>query len=131
MSSALVDVDQPADWDRFDVQTTLCDGPRAVLRAMGRLDHATANLLADVLSSHLRAHRRYLRLEVSGLSVAEPDALAVIADVHQRLLSARGTLILTGVTTEFMGTLAEVGLDRQLFTVQPLACDVAAPLIDR
>jgi anti-anti-sigma regulatory factor len=82
---------------RFTVTTTRCDGTRANLQVCGHADRAGAEILEAVLDGHLRAGRRYLRVDVGGTSALDEAALSVLCDVHRRLLAARGTLIITAV----------------------------------
>ena len=124
MSTALQETGQYADNHQLDIITVQSDSTRAILRARGTLDSSNAPLLAEVIAGHVRSRRRFLRLDVSRLSIADADALTVIVEAHQALLAVRGTLILTGVTDPVRSTLAGAGLDRHLFLVQPMACEL-------
>jgi anti-anti-sigma regulatory factor len=119
MSSSLVEVQQNANEGEFDVLTSESDTARANLRARGTLDSSSAPLLAEVIAGHVRARRRFLRLDVANLVIADLDALDILRQAHHFVLRARGTLILTRVTDALRTSLARAGLDRELFIVPP------------
>ena len=81
----------------FDVRTSTCDATRANLTVSGDLDADGAAVLEQVIDGHVRAGRRFLRLEMGGLRTVGDAATVVIARAHEQLLASRGTLILTGV----------------------------------
>jgi len=81
----------------FDVRTASCDANRANLYVSGDLDSDGAVVLAQVIEGHVRAGRRFLRLNLGGVRSLCDAATVVIARAHEQLLATRGTLILTGV----------------------------------
>jgi anti-anti-sigma regulatory factor len=81
----------------FDVRTSTCDATRANLNVSGDLDADGAAVLEQVIEGHVRAGRRFLRLEMGGVRTVGDAATVVIARAHEQLLASRGTLILTGV----------------------------------
>jgi anti-anti-sigma regulatory factor len=81
----------------FDVRTATCDANRAVLYLSGDIGSDGAEVLAQVIEGHVRAGRRYLRLNLGGVRSLSDAATVVIARAHEQLLASRGTLILTGV----------------------------------
>jgi anti-anti-sigma regulatory factor len=81
----------------FDVRTASCDATRAVLYVSGDLGGDGAEVLARVIDGHVRAGRRFLRLNLGGVRSLSDAATVVIARAHERLLASRGTLILIGV----------------------------------
>ncbi len=128
MSSALIDPTTRAGEaasDCFEVRTTAYDRFRAALRVRGGLDAASAPVLAEVIAGHLRARRRFVRLDVLGLRICEPGAARVLLEAHRTLLAARGTLILTGVTRSLHHALEQAGLAQDLFTVPVCAHEEA------
>jgi anti-anti-sigma regulatory factor len=110
--------------ESFEVRTLHSDTYRANLRATGRLDLASAPLLAEVISGHLRNRRRFIRLEVAELHLADAAAVATLERLHRQLLAARGTLILTGVLPAFERVLIAAGVAGELFTLPPPAAEV-------
>jgi len=128
MSSALIDPKTRAGEaasDSFDVHTTAYDRFRAALRVRGGLDAASAPVLAEVIAGHLRARRRFVRLDVLGLQICDPGAARVLLEAHRSLLAERGTLILTGVTRTLHHALEQAGLAQDLFTVPACAHEQA------
>ena len=81
----------------FDVRTSSCDATRANLYVSGDLDSDGAEVLSKVIAGHLRAGRRFLRLNLGGVRSLSDAATVAIARAHEQLLASRGTLILTGV----------------------------------
>jgi ABC-type transporter Mla MlaB component len=67
------------------------------LAATGALNSDAAGVLAAAVNEHVVAHRRYVRLDLSGVTSVDDAAVAVLAEIHSRLLAERGTLILTEV----------------------------------
>jgi anti-anti-sigma factor len=105
----------------FDMLVTASDSARANLTARGRLDSSNAPLFVELIADHLRARRRFLRLDVAELLFADPAALTAIRQAHQLALRARGTLILIRVSDQVRRTFARSGLDTELFIVPDTA----------
>lgn len=127
MSSSLAEVQDHAHEDEFDVLLTHSDRARANLRARGTLDADSAPLLAEIIAGHVRAGRRFIRLDIGCLAFADREALLVVRRAHRLVLDARGTLILTRVTESHRLTFAAGGLERELFIVPLSAHESAAP----
>lgn len=108
----------------FDVRTVRTDATRATLEISGRLDLRSAPLLAEVIDGHLRAGRRYLRLNVAAMTDLDREGADVLVACHDRLLGVRGTLILTGVGDTVERTLRERDLDDRLFLIAPTAAEL-------
>jgi anti-sigma B factor antagonist len=92
------------------------DRTRALVRAVGEWDLANAHALAELLEEHEKAGRRFVRLDVSAVSFFDCTCLEVLVAAHRRLLAARGTLVLTGVTPRLTRLLGLARLDRVLLT---------------
>lgn len=101
--------------------TVDCDDDRAYLRASGHLDLGGADVLRAVVDGHVRAGRRYLRLDVGNVSWFGPLALNVLVATHRQLLDDRGTLVLTGVRPELAEMFALSGAE--LFQIAPTAAE--------
>lgn len=99
----------------MSVETVRFDRARAVIKVLGELDLQTAAPLWAVLESHLAAGRRFLRLDLSGVTFLDATALTGITRVHKELLSRRGTLVITGVRALVSRVLRLTGLDEVLF----------------
>jgi len=110
----------------FDVRTIRTDSTRATLEISGRLDARSAPLLAEVIDGHLRAGRRFLRLNVAAMTDLDRAGADVLVACHDRLLGARGTLILTGVGETVEDSLRERDLDDRLFLIAPTAAELLA-----
>lgn len=99
----------------MSVETVRFDRARAVIKVIGELDLHTAAPLWAVLESHLAAGRRFLRLDLSGVTFLDATALTGITSVHKELLGRRGTLVITGVRALVSRVLRLTGLDEVLF----------------
>ena len=108
---------------RISVETTRCDRLRALIKVTGELDLRTAAPLWAVLQGHVNSGRRFLRLDVSGVTFLDATALTGITSVHRDLLGRRGTLVITGVRTLVSRVLRVTGLDEVLFVSGPRADD--------
>lgn len=108
---------------RISVETARCDRLRALIKVTGELDLRTAAPLWAVLQGHVNSGRRFLRLDVSGVTFLDATALTGITTVHRDLLGRRGTLVITGVRTLVARVLRVTGLDEVLFVSGPRAED--------
>jgi anti-anti-sigma factor len=102
------------------------DRTRTLIRAVGEWDLAGADELAHALDAHERAGRRFIRLDVSAVTFLDCACLEVLVAAHARLLAARGTLVLTGVTPGIARLLSLARLDRVLLTTSLSDVDVPA-----
>jgi anti-anti-sigma factor len=86
-------------WSGFGLTLTISksEALRASVRVAGELDLASARLLEAALEHQLDLGRRYVRLDLSGLSFLDATGLGAILDAHWAYLNRGGTLILTGV----------------------------------
>jgi anti-sigma B factor antagonist len=107
----------------MSVQTVRFDATRALIKVNGELDLSTAAPLWAVLDSHLGAGRRFLRLDLSGVTFLDTTALSGITRTHQELLARRGTLVMTGVRSLVGRVLRVTGLDEVLLVSGPRADD--------
>lgn len=103
----------------MSVETVGLDHLRAHVRVTGDLDMSTGAPLWAVLESHLAAGRRYLRLDMSGVSFVDAATLTGIAQVHHSALAERGRLLLTGVRPPVARVFELTGLDAELFVSLP------------
>jgi anti-anti-sigma regulatory factor len=108
-------------WEKRGVVTRKFDATRASLGATGALNSATAGVVAVAVNEHIAAHRRYVRLDLSDVTSVDDEAVAVLAEIHSRLLAERGTLILTGVDPGLEMVLA--GADHAFLMIAPTAAD--------
>jgi len=107
--------------DECAAVTLKFDATRASLGATGALNSGTAGVLAVAVNEHIVAHRRYVRLDLSGVTSVDNAAVAVLAGIHSRLLAERGTLILTGVDSWLEIVLAGAG--HAFLMIAPTAAD--------
>jgi len=121
MAIASVGDDERAGTGNFAVRTVAFDGSRAAVRVTGELSAACGLLLAEVLDGHLRAGRRFIRLNLSGIEAADRAAGAALHCAHRAFLDRRGTLILTGVGAVVRAALAADGLLDDLLVLPPAA----------
>ncbi len=112
-------VRRPVPVASMSVETVRFDPERADIKVTGELDAATAAPLWAVLQSHLAAGRRFLRLDLSGVTFLDATVLSGITRAHQDLLQCRGTLVITGVRALVAKVLRMTGLDEVLFVGGP------------
>jgi anti-anti-sigma regulatory factor len=117
MPIASVDEDEHAGTGNFDVRTVAFDATRATVRVTGELSAGCGVLLGEVLDGHLRAGRRFVRLNVSGVQVLDCSAGIELHRAHRAFLERRGTLILTGVGPVVRAALAQRGLLEDLLVL--------------
>lgn len=125
MSIASVAESEQAGTGNFDVRTVAADATRASVRVTGELSPGCVVLLGEVLDGHLRAGRRFARLNLSGVHTIDATAGAVLLGAHRAFLERRGTLILTGVGAVVRAALAADGLLDDLLVVPPTADEQA------
>ncbi|MGH8860631.1 MAG: STAS domain-containing protein [Jatrophihabitantaceae bacterium] len=94
----------------------------------GDLDAGGAAVLAQVIDGHVRAGRRFLRLNVGGARNLGDAAIAVIARAHEQLLASRGTLVLTAVDTRLEAALRAAAPASTLLMLPVTTIDSAAEL---
>jgi anti-sigma B factor antagonist len=105
----------------LSVDTVRLDPLGAVIKVVGVIDMSTAAALWAVLQGHLAAGRRFLRLDLSGVTLLDATALTGITRAHHDLLRRRGTLVITGVHSLVSRVLRVTGLDELLFVSGPRA----------
>jgi anti-sigma B factor antagonist len=105
------------------IETVECDAVRASVKVAGDLDIATAPTLWGLLQAHLAVGRRFLRLDLAGLTFLDAAALSGIVGAHHDALDRRGTLVLTGVSERTARVLRLAALDTVLFVGGPRSED--------
>jgi anti-sigma B factor antagonist len=113
----------PEGSSSMSVETVRFDDTRALIKVNGELDLSTAAPLWAVLQSHLAAGRRFLRLDLSGVTFLDATVLTGITRAHKELLSRRGTLVITGVRALVSRVLRMTGMDEVLFVSGPRGDD--------
>ena len=110
-------------WEGFGLTLTVTksDDLRANVRLAGDLDLASARLLIAALEHELDCGRRYLRLDLSGLSFLDSAGVAALVDVHWAFLERRGTVIIIGIRPRARRLLSLTGTDRVLLVAADLA----------
>jgi anti-sigma B factor antagonist len=101
---------------RVTLETLRQNRTHALVRAVGEWDLAKAATLADLLDAHEKAGRRFVRLDLSAVTFLDCTCIGVLVSVHRRLLAARGTLVLTGVSPRLQRLLRLARLDDVLLT---------------
>jgi len=104
-------VDPSPVGELMSVETVGLDRLRAHVRVAGEIDMSTGAPLWAVLHSHLAAGRKFLRLDLSGVSFLDAAALSGIVHAHHDASERRGTLVLTGVHRRIARLLRLTGLD--------------------
>ena len=97
------------------------EADRVELAVRGCVDGETAPFIALAADGHLRMGRRYLRLDLGAVTAIDEAAVRRIAQLHRRLLAARGTLVLTNVPPSLFERLSEA--ESGLLMVAPTAAD--------
>ena len=109
------------------VETVRYDRLHALVKVSGELDLGTSPPLWAVLEGHVAAGRRFLRLDLSGVTFLDATSLSGITRAHQDLLRRKGTLVITGVRGAVARVLRITGLDTVLFVSGPRADDEPPP----
>lgn len=99
----------------LEITTIVQDAARATLQLHGEMDLTNGDLLTAVLDNQLALGRRFVRLDLSRLEFLDSTGLQLIVHAHNKLLAARGTLVLTGLTPLIVRLLALTHLDQALF----------------
>lgn len=90
--SQLDERDGPAD-DTVEVATISADTLRASIRVTGTLVAETAPLLTSVLSTHVCAGRRYLRVDLSAAQITESAVVEALVVAHRSIADIGGMLV--------------------------------------
>jgi anti-anti-sigma regulatory factor len=88
------------DWfdvAEFEVATTSSDTLRASVLVAGTLTARTVPLLLSVLQTHVRAGRRYLRVDLSDVEVDDVGVLEPLRAAHRAMTDLDGMLVFENV----------------------------------
>jgi anti-anti-sigma factor len=123
-------VRRPDTW--FDLTVVDLGPMRAAICAFGELDLAARPALAEGLQQQQDAGRRFVRLDLSGVTFLDCSCLGVLVAFHHRFLELHGLLILTGVNAHVARLLTLIGLHDTLFVIpddqEPFGC-LPLPLV--
>jgi anti-anti-sigma factor len=92
------------------------DELRVELAVRGDLDMATTDALTTALWDQLSQGRRFVRVDLSGLSFLRLRGLAALVALHNDFLDEQGLLTLAGASRPAERLLVLAHLDRVLFT---------------
>jgi anti-sigma B factor antagonist len=112
-----------AQQQRISVETINFDATQALIKVTGEIDLSTAAALWAVLQCHLTAGRRFLRLDLAGVTLLDRTVVGGLARAHHELLERRGTLVIIGVRALVARVLHVTGMDQQLFIAGPRTGD--------
>jgi anti-anti-sigma factor len=117
-------------WAGFGLTLTVSksDELRANIRLAGDLDLASARLMVAALEHELDLGRRYVRLDLSGLSFIDSHGVAALVDTHWRFLHRRGTVVIIGATAAARRLMAVTQTDSVLLVAADQAVPVAVPV---
>ncbi|MCW2856527.1 MAG: Anti-anti-sigma factor [Marmoricola sp.] len=101
----------------FELTVVDLDPLRAAICAVGELDIAARQDLADVLHQQDVAGRRFVRLDLSQVTFLDCSCLGVLLASHRRFLELHGLLVLSGVDDAVARILRVTGLEETLFIV--------------
>jgi len=127
MAIASASAGQHARRRSLDIRTVAVDATRATVRVSGELTSGCAALIAVVLDGHLRAGRRFVRLNLGGAHTIDRAVVAQLRRVHCAFLEHRGTLILTGVGPEVAAALSKTGAAGDFLVLPPAADEQWVP----
>jgi anti-sigma B factor antagonist len=96
------------------VRTIARDEWRAAIALQGELDVASAHELREVLSEHLDAGRRVIRVDAQAVEFMDSSALGELISATRRCSEEHGSLILTNVPARLRRVLAITGFDQIL-----------------
>ena len=90
---------------------------RAGLRLVGELDVASASSLRACLEQQVARGRRYLRIDLAGVTFVDAAGIAELVRAHHDLLGRRGTLVITAMSRRCRHLVELVALDQVLLIV--------------
>jgi anti-anti-sigma factor len=96
------------------VQTTSSDEWRAAVRLAGQLDISNAGAIHAVLTSHLDAGRRLIRVDVADVEFIDCTAINELLMASKRCRHEFGSLILTNVPRAVLRVVQLTGLGSAL-----------------
>jgi anti-anti-sigma regulatory factor len=129
MPVASVPAAEHASRQRLDIRTIAVDASQATVRVSGELSSGCAALIAVVLDGHLRAGRRFVRLNLGGAHTIDRAVVAQLRSAHRAFLERRGTLILTGVGPEVAAALSVAGAAADFLVLPPAADEQWVPAL--
>ena len=100
---------------RVEIVVVTIGSTRATMQLSGAVDHVTVGLVAAALRDQLAQGHRFVRLDLSRLTLLDRAGLRVLVDAHNEYLYASGALVLTGVDHCVMPLLRLTHLDEALF----------------
>lgn len=109
----------------FELTVVDLDPLHSTLSALGELDLCARRALTDRLQEQQDAGRRFVSLDLSGVTFMDCSCLGVVDAFHHSFLELRGLLVLTGITLRTARLLALTGLRDSLF-VAPDGRDLPA-----
>jgi anti-sigma B factor antagonist len=117
-------------WAGFGLTLTVSktDELRANIRLAGDLDIASARLMVAALEHELDLGRRYVRLDMSGLSFVDSHGIAALVETHWRFLERRGTVVIIGAPRRARRLMELTGTDTVLLVAAELAAPAAVPV---
>jgi anti-anti-sigma factor len=91
-----------SDWapppDYLAVATRSCDADHAFVEVVGELDVVSSGQLADAVSYHLGRGRRYVTVDLAGVTFLDAGGISAFIRLHQMFLSAHGRLLFCNAT---------------------------------
>lgn len=106
--------DDATDTRTFEVITSRTDATHAQVQPRGEMNLTNVHLLTCVLSGQLALGRRFVRLDLSRLTVSDSACLGFLVPAHERFLADHGVLALTNVGGQLAQLLHATQLDRTL-----------------
>src|SRR5436309_4925542 len=106
--------------------STTQDGAAALVRLAGRLDGEAALQMAETLERLLREGRRWVVLDMSGVSYLSSPGTLALQQAHQDFASARGELQVASPSREAAEALALADLLPRLLARPAAAGDPQA-----
>ena len=98
----------------FEVMARARDSRHVTLVLRGEFDLTAAALFTAVVTHHCRAGRRFVRVDLSGVTLLDSTALRAIVAAHNELLANHGQLTLTRLSPRAARLLQITGLDSAL-----------------
>jgi hypothetical protein len=89
----------------LEVMTVASDTLRASVRVVGILSPRTSPLLLSVLGTHVRAGRRYLRVDLAQAAVDDVEVLTPLITAHGMVAGLGGMLVFDKATDEVAAVL--------------------------
>ncbi|SOD74532.1 STAS domain-containing protein [Jatrophihabitans sp. GAS493] len=102
------------------------EGGRSYIKVSGSMDCGSAELVAALIDVQLSHRRKFIRMDLSDVTVIDVVGVQTVVAAHRRVLADRGTLVLAEVPTVVQAAFHTHAADDGLLVMYPCADHGAA-----